>query len=323
MNNENRNYGRKNRNNGSPVLTTVIFAVIAVVAAIAVFVVSNGKDGKNTKPETNIETESLEEYFESENKTKHIAHFIDVGQADSTLIETKNGKFVLIDAATGDAEEKLLKYLDDRNVSEIEYVVFTHPHEDHIGSGDAVLENYKVKNVLMTDKSTNTACFERLLDAVADSKEKNKTNVVKAQNGYSFSVEDLNFLVVSDGSKYDDLNDSSICIRLECGQSSFLFTGDAEKDVEEDMLLSDFKLESDIFKCAHHGSSTSNTEEFLDKVNPKVVVISCGEDNSYGHPHKEVLERLNERNISYHRTDTEGDIIFAFDDKEIKFLEKN
>ncbi len=244
-------------------------------------------------------------------------HFLDVGQGDCTLIETANGRFVVIDASVGDAEEKILSYFETVGVEEIEYAIFTHPHEDHIGSGDAIVENFKVKNVVMTDKTASTSCYNRLVNAISDSKEINGTKVLKANDGDTYSVDDINFTVLSDGKIYDDLNDSSMCLKFECGENSLLFTGDAGNKVERDILNKDVDVSATIFKCGHHGSSSSNSDAFLNKVKPKVAIISCGRDNSYGHPHEEVELALFERNITYYRTDLDGDVVIGFDGKKI------
>lgn len=253
---------------------------------------------------------SLEENF---------VYFLDVGQGDCTLIETHDGKFALIDASTNDAEEKILSFLDEKKVEELEFVLFTHPHEDHIGSGDAVIENYTVKTVYMNKRTENTSCYKRLISAISQSRSDNGTLVKCPSNGDLFYLGDISFTVISDGKDYldDGANNSSICVKMELGESDFLFTGDAEKKVENAILKSGTDISSDVYKCAHHGSTTSNSDPFLDEVNPKYAVISCGKDNSYGHPHEKVLSSLNERGIKIYRTDNEGDIIFSFDENGV------
>ena len=190
-------------------------------------------------------------------------HFIDADQGDCTLIETSDGKFGLIDASTGEAENKVLHYLEKEGVQELEFILFTHPHEDHIGCGDEILDTYKVKTVYMNDKTETTSCYEQLLDSIKDSKKRYGTKVIKPSEGDSFSLGDIEFFVLSDGSEYSDLNNSSICLKFEFGNSSFIITGDAEKIVEQDILKSGHDVEADVYKCAHHGSSTSNSDAFL------------------------------------------------------------
>lgn len=243
----------------------------------------------------------------------NLVHFIDAGQGDSTLIQTSEGKFIVIDTSTDSQSTKVVSYLECAGVEEIEYLFLTHPHEDHIGGADEVLESFTVKNVVMTDRVEPTASYERLLNTLAESKNRNKTKVIKPEYLQTIVADDLEITVVSDTSLYEDLNNSSICLKISCGKTSLLFTGDAEKVVEKDIIESRVDIEADIYKCAHHGSDTSNSGEFLDKVHPSVAVISCGVDNMYGHPHTEVLEALYERDVKVYTTYSDGDVVFAFD----------
>ncbi|MBQ9921712.1 MAG: MBL fold metallo-hydrolase [Clostridia bacterium] len=253
-----------------------------------------------------------------ENTTYGYVHFLDVGQGDCTLIESQNGNFSLIDASTDDAKHKIVSYLENEGVTELEYVIFTHPHEDHIGCGDEVLKSFTVKNIIMTDKTETTACYSELIDEIVYSKKINGTKVIKPGNGDTFYMDGIEFLIISDGKDYfDNTNNSSICFKLELGKSTFLFTGDAEKVVEYDLLESGYRLDAEVYKCAHHGSSTSNSEAFIDAVNPDISVISCGLDNDYGHPHREIVAALSERGIVSKRTDLNGDVVIAFNENEI------
>ena len=169
----------------------------------------------------------------------------------------------------------------------------------------------------MNDKTVATSCFNRLVKAVSDSKELHSTKVFKANINDTYTVDNLKFTILSDGKIYDDLNDSSICLKFECGNNSILISGDAGQKVERDILRNGFDVSATIYKCAHHGSSTSNGTKFLDKVNPDVAVICCGKNNSYGHPHEEVELDLFSRNIPYFRTDLDGDIVIGFDEKSL------
>ena len=240
------------------------------------------------------------------------AHFLNVGQGDCTLIETHDGKYALIDASTQEAAPEILSYLTNEGVKELEYVVFTHPHEDHIGCGDEIIENFKVNNIYMTDNVETTACYERLIKSIAHSKETNGTKVLQPKTSEKFYLGGIEFLVLSDGSEYKDANNSSICLKVEYGKTTFIFTGDAEKQVERDILSQNFDLGAEIYKCAHHGSSTSNSEEFLDAISPRLAIVSCGLDNSYGHPHVEVMSSLYKRDVTILRTYEEGHIVVAF-----------
>lgn len=258
---------------------------------------------------------------DSENSYGYV-HFLDVGQGDCTLIESADGKFGLIDASTQSACDKIVEYLENEGVEELEFVLFTHPHEDHIGCGDEVISAFDVNTVYMNDKSENTVAFERLIDAIKESKTENDTHVINPKQADTFYLSDIEFTVLSDGSHFDDLNDSSICLKMEMGKSTFIFTGDAEKKVEKYILDGGENISAEVFKCAHHGSSTSNSDDFLDRIRPDIAIISCGKDNDYGHPHDEVIDALAERDILYRRTDIDGDIVIAFDENTISILKQ-
>lgn len=247
-------------------------------------------------------------------------HFIDAGQGDCTLIETSDGKFALIDASTQSACDKIISYLENEGVKELEFVLFTHPHEDHIGCGDEVIDNFIVRTIYMNDKTENTACFRNLIEAAKKSKTENGTKVIIPKESDVFSLSDIDFTVLSDGSLFDDLNSSSICLKMEQGKSTFIFTGDAEKKVEKYILEGGESISAEVYKSAHHGSSTSNSSSFLDAINPDLAVTSCGKDNDYGHPHREVTEDFENRGIIHKRTDLDGDIVVAFNEEQIMIL---
>ena len=282
--------------------------VIALVVLVSFIV---------TKFEEKAESSKILHDGKDQNSIYHSVHFIDAMQGDCTLIETSGGKFALIDASTRDATDKIISYLQNEGVEELEYVIFTHPHEDHIGGGDDVINTFKVNTVYMNDRTENTTAYENLLESIKNSKKQYGTKVVKAKKGDTFSLDGIEFTILSDGKDYDDANNSSICLMVEYGKTGILFTGDAEKKVEKELLASDFSLEAEIYKCAHHGSSTSNSEKFLGEIDPEICIISCGKDNDYGHPHDEVLEYLYENDIDFYTTHIDGDIVIDFDMENI------
>lgn len=237
-------------------------------------------------------------------------HFIDVGQGDAALIRTEKGD-ILIDAGTNSSEDELKAYLDRLGVTDIEYAVFTHPHEDHIGGADMVLNTYNVKNVVLPDATSTSKTFERMMDAI----EAEKCGVIEATPDKTFKVGELTCTILAPiSTSYTETNDYSVVIRADYGETSVLFTGDAETHSEEEMLERyRFKglLDCDILKAGHHGSDTSSSQAFLDAVTPVYAVISVGEGNTYGHPIQAILARYEAMKAEILRTDKEGDIVFT------------
>ena len=248
-------------------------------------------------------------------------HFVDVGQADCILIKS-NEKSMLIDAGNNDDADLIQRYLKNHNVQELEYVIGTHPHEDHIGSLDTVINTLDVKNIIMPRKTTNTKTFEDVVGAI----ENKNLSITLPKVGDTYKIGDAEFVILSPVKEDygSNLNNYSVSILLTYGENKFIFTGDAEKEVEEDILNTKIKIDADLMKMGHHGSTTSNSEEFLNKISPKISIITCGVDNSYGHPHQEILDTLNKRNVETYRTDLQGNIIVTSNGEKIEVkTEKN
>lgn len=282
------------------------FAISIVIILFIIFKTDFLSDIKNTASISNVINSS--ERLEVTGDLN--VYFIDVGQADCIYINQGDYN-MLIDAGNNKDGEKLVNYFKSLNIKKFNYVVATHPHEDHIGGMDDIINNFKIDEFYMPDKLSTSKTFEDVLDALSN----NNLNYYAPQKGESFSLGDAKFKVIYSGDDTNDINDSSIILKMTYGSNSFLFTGDATSNVEKIILNED--IESDVLKVAHHGSDYSSTEEFLDKVSPKYAVISVGENNSYNHPSSSTLDKLNKRNIKLYRTDLNGTIIFTSDGKNI------
>ena len=241
-------------------------------------------------------------------------HFLDVGQGDSIFLRLGD-KTMLIDAAEADQAEKIIAYLQSQQVEKLDYVLGTHPHADHIGGLAQVIRAFDVGQVYLPKVSHNTATYRKLLETI----QQKGLKVHTAKAGVKVLEENgITAEILSPPENWEgDLNNQSIVMTLTAGEVSYLFTGDAEKQVEQDLISEGTQLQADVLKAGHHGSNTSSCDVFLNAVSAKIAAVSCGQDNDYGHPHKEVLSRLSERGTAVYRTDLQGSVVFTTDGKEI------
>ena len=240
-------------------------------------------------------------------------HYIDVGQADSILI-TLNDSAMLIDAGNNADGKDVVDYITSQGISKLDYVIGTHPHEDHIGGLDDVIKNFKIGKLIMPKIQTNTKTFEDVLDAA----KKKKLSVTTPKIGTKYTLSDAEFTILScKNEDVENLNLSSVVIKLVFGENSFIFCADAETENEYEMLNSGYDLKANVIKLGHHGSSSSSSEKFLKAVDPDVAIISVGKDNDYGHPHSKIIKRLNRLGIKAYRTDLNGTIILSSDGENI------
>lgn len=239
-------------------------------------------------------------------------HFIDVGQGDSTLFLSGENS-LLIDAGPYSSAESTAYYISSRTDS-LDYFILTHPDEDHIGGAVTVIESLGVEHIIMTDAVKDTRTFTRLLDAI----DEYDIDVIKAEAEDEYEAGDISFTLLAPLDVFYDYNEYSIVTRVEFGENSVLVMGDAEKNSEV-LLLNKYGkgIRSDILKLGHHGSSTSTGEEFFATVSPRCAIISCGRNNSYGHPHRETVELLEKYGTEYFRTDTSGSVVFISDGENI------
>ena len=235
--------------------------------------------------------------------------FIDVGQGDSILVQLPDGRNMLVDAGTRDAGLKVINYLRKAGINKIDYLVATHPHEDHIGGMAAVIRGFNVGGIYMPKATHTTKTYIELLETI----QSKGLKITAAEAGIKIiDTDGFSVLVLAPNSAaYEDLNNYSAVIKLTYGKIGFLLTGDALAQSEKEMLAKGFDLRADVLKAGHHGSYSSTSQGFLAAVNPKYAVISVGEGNDYGYPHDAALRRLNR--IQLYRTDLAGNVVFTTD----------
>jgi len=247
-------------------------------------------------------------------------HFIDVGQADCALIEY--GDFhMLIDGGNREDGRMVVSYLLEQGIETLDIVVATHPHEDHIGGLPAVLAVFPVTRAVYAPTDTyNSSFFDDLMNYV----DQQRLQITKPVPGDTVVIdEDLSFTLLGPVKSYEEVNDTSIVLRLDHGENSFLFTGDMELTAENDMLDNGADVDVDVLKVGHHGSYTSTGYRFLYEAMPQYAVISVGAGNDYGHPHKEPLARLRDAGCTIFRTDHLGTVVAASDGLELTFFWEN
>lgn len=248
--------------------------------------------------------------------------FFYVGQGDAIFIETRQGHQILIDGGPDSSVlEKLGKEMPFGD-NTLDLIILTHPEKDHLYGLIETLKRYQVENILWTGITRDTQDYKAWLKGIEE--EQAKIKIAQAGQKISWGSDSEGFIEILypvenlEGKKFEKSNNTSISAKLIFGQNSFLFTGDAEKSVERELVEKGIEIDSDVLKAGHHGSKTSTDPEFVKAVSPKIVVISNGKDNRYGHPHKETLDTLNKYDISVLRTDQKGDIKISSDGKNLR-----
>lgn len=244
-------------------------------------------------------------------------HVIDVGNADALLI-LQEDKAMLIDAGERGDADTVLDYLSARGVERLDLVVATHPHADHIGGMADVIRNVEIGEFLMAympeEDTPTTAVYLNMLEALVD----RDVTVTEAVVGDTYALGAAELTVLAPLIEDDDPNAMSVVTRLAFGDTRFLFMGDAERGVEEQILQSGRPVSADVIKVGHHGSSTGTHDEFLERVSPDFALVTCGAGNSYGHPHREVVEKLKKASVTAYRSDLHGNIVCISDGKTVR-----
>ena len=245
---------------------------------------------------------------------KMYVSFIDVGQGNCTLLRC-GGKAILVDSGEVGAAQTVINYIKNLGIDELNCVLVTHPHTDHMGAMTKILYEFKIDDLIMPEIPeeiipTNKT-YEKFLTAVSD----NAGNVIAAKPGETYSYGEMKLEIFAPLRDYDNLNDMSAVSRISYGDTSGIFTGDATTTVEKDLLKKNINYSATVLNVGHHGSKTSSSEAWLRAVNPKYAVICCGVNNDYGHPHSLITKRLEEFGIEYFETDLLGTIVFESDSK--------
>lgn len=280
---------------GKNKLISVIFVVLALLIGFAISLFRQNSPSTPPAPINPIVGHVKDELS---------VHFVDVGQADCQIVLLPTGQTMVIDAGNNDDGDLICDYLKALGITNIDYLIGTHPHEDHIGSMDTVINNFTVKQVYMPDAEADSVTYRDVITAIDDA---GLEVTYTKSNMLIYSDDTLTIQTVAPVYDYDDdLNNQSIVLRVTYKEASFLFTGDAEEESENDITL---EIGADVLSVGHHGSSTSTSDSFLKRVDPMFAVISCGKNNEYGHPHTETLEKLTNDDVTVYRTDTMGTII--------------
>lgn len=288
---------------GRQLLNLMLMAAIIIGSFSADSVMSQAADGRaGAVKSEDVKAGSME------------VHFMDVGQGDATLIVC-DGHSMLIDAGDYTKGTAIQNYLKKQKIKKLDYLIFTHPDADHIGGAPVIITKFDIDRVFLSNFEKDNKTYQKMIQALDNKHLKYTTPKI----GTQYSLGSAKITILAPNGSYDNPNDASVALTVEHGENRFLFTGDAEEAAEKDIMANGIDISADAYKAGHHGSRTSTSKEFFEAVDPAYAVISCGEENSYGHPHAETLNTFRMNGVDVYRTDEEGTIVAVSDGKEITF----
>lgn len=297
---------KKRKSINSKLISGIVIIIIAVLAFAGSMILK--------EPEKLFEETGLRNSQQTESNMMYV-DFIDVGQGNCTLVYLGDTA-ILVDSGEVGAAQTVINYIKNLGIDELDCVLVTHPHSDHMGAMTKILYEFKIKDLIMPeipeDIIPTNSTYEKFLTAVSD----NAENVIPAEAGMTYSYGEMNLEILAPLHGYDNLNDMSAVSRVSYGETSVMFMGDASTAVEKELLNTDRDFSADIINIGHHGSKTASSQKWLEAVNPEFAVICCGSCNEYGHPHSVVTERLDNLGIEYYRTDLNGTVVFQSNSKE-------
>lgn len=308
--------GRRSKKKKSTIKSVIAFVIVLTIWAIGNYTDIFAFEDFGLGDIINIGTKKKKEAKIVEGKLE--MHTIDVGQGDSILF-LQGDKVMLVDCGPRAEGKTVVNYLEELGIEKIDILIATHPHEDHMGGMADVINSFEI-GVLYTsdfrDEDVTTTYYMNFLEAV----EENNVNweTKNAEDEISFGEADV-IVLGPQKDEYDNANNYSMALMISFGETDIMLTGDAEKQIEQEILDLNYDIECEIFKAAHHGSDTSNTEEFLEEVNPQYIVISAGYENSYNHPMKSIMKRFKSLGATIYRTDESGSIVMTTDGTNIEF----
>ena len=306
----------------------VYIAAILIFAFILWIEYYNTHQAENTETQDSFHLEVVtapEPYYENNVESGNgllNLHMIDCGQGDSFLFE-QNGKYALIDCGTRSTGKDVVQYLQKEGVYELQFIVGTHPHDDHMGGMEEVLKNFKCNQIYIPKVENGLVTTNWYLSLMKKIK-KDKLKVTNLKVYDNFMLGDACFTVVGQLTSKEageNLNNYSTVIKVSMGDMDILMTGDAETPVENKMLADNMPINCEILKVGHHGSTTSTSNKFLKEVSPDVAIISCSIGNKYNHPCEETLSKLSKNKIPVYRTDENGDVVITISYEDITFHE--